>query len=174
MEEINSNEFNNLNRYWYAVYTIVRHEKAVDTALREKEVETFLPLREVISQWKDRKRRVQFPLFPGYMFVHANIEDRLSILKTPGIVRLLGASGKPLPVPDEQVEAIRKLLESKLPFDPYPYFRKGKKVIVINGPLQGVTGIILERRGLSRLILSVDLIKRAVSVEIDNENVELI
>jgi len=174
MEEVKPDKQNNPNRCWYAVYTIVRHEKAVNNALRERELETFLPLREVTRQWKDRKKRVQLPLFPGYIFVHSTVSDRLSILKTPGIVRILGASGKPLPVPDEQVAAIRKLLESRLPFDPYPYFNEGKKVFVIHGPLQGINGIILERRGFNKLILSVDLIKRAVSVEVDIESVELI
>lgn len=165
---------NDKEKNWYAVYTIVRHEKAVNSALLEKDIETFLPLREVISQWKDRKKKVLLPLFPGYLFINSNLEDRLTILNTPGIVRILGVTGSPIPIPDEQVEAIKKLIESRLPYDPYPYYNEGKMVMVVNGPLQGVVGRILQKRTSNKLILSVDLIKRSVSVEVQAEDVELV
>jgi transcription antitermination factor NusG len=175
MQGFNSDtDYSQTNRCWYAVYTVVRHEKAADSALKEKQIETFLPLREVISQWKDRKKRVLLPLFPGYLFVNTTLDYKLNILNTPGIVRILGISGTPAPIPDDQIESIRKVLESKVLFDPHPYLSEGKKVIVTYGPLQGIVGRIIERRGLSKLILSVDLIKRAVSVEVDIEIVELI
>lgn len=165
---------NDKEKNWYAVYTIVRHEKAVNSALLEKDIDTFLPLREVISQWKDRKKKVLLPLFPGYLFINSNLEDRLTILNTPGIVRILGVTGSPIPIPDEQVEAIKKLIESRLPYDPYPYYNEGKMVMVVNGPLQGVVGRILQKRTSNKLILSVDLIKRSVSVEVQAEDVELV
>lgn len=161
-------------RLWYAVYTVVRHEKAANAALREKKIETFLPLREVLSQWKDRKKKVLLPLFPGYLFVHTTLEDKLDILNTPGVVRILGFSGTPAPIPDDQIESIKTLLESRVPFDPYPYLEEGKRVTVTHGPLSGIVGRIVEKRGLKRLILSVDLIKRAVSVEVDIGEVELL
>jgi len=165
---------NDTKKNWYAVYTIVRHEKAVNSALLEKDIETFLPLREVISQWKDRKKKVLLPLFPGYLFINSTLEDRLTILNTPGIVRILGVTGSPIPIPDEQVEAVKKLIESRLPYDPYPYYNEGKMVMVVNGPLQGVVGRILQKRTSNKLILSVDLIKRSVSVEVQAEDVELV
>ncbi len=165
---------NDREKNWYAVYTIVRHEKAVNSALLEKDIDTFLPLREVISQWKDRKKKVLLPLFPGYLFINSTLEDRLTILNTPGIVRILGVTGSPIPIPDEQVEAIKKLIESRLPYDPYPYYNEGKMVMVVNGPLQGVVGRILQKRTSNKLILSVDLIKRSVSVEVQAEDVELV
>ncbi len=163
-----------VDRRWYAVYTVVRHEKAADRALKQKQIETFLPLREITSQWKDRKKRVLLPLFPGYLFVSTTLDYKLDILNTPGIVRILGMSGAPAPIPDDQIESIRTLLDSKVPFDPHPYMTEGKMVIVSHGPLQGIIGRILKRRGLNKLILSVDLIKRAVSVEVDIGIVELL
>lgn len=175
MQEANSDtDYGQTKRRWYAAYTIVRHEKAANSALKQKQIETFLPIREVTSQWKDRKKRVLLPLFPGYLFVNTTLDYKLNILNTPGIVRILGISGIPTPIPDDQIESIRKLLESKVPFDPHPYLREGKMVIVTHGPLQGIMGRILKRRGLNKLILSVDLIKRAISVEVDIEMVELI
>ncbi len=167
-------DFGPTRRCWYAVYTVVRHEKTVASDLKKKQIETFLPLTEVVSQWKDRKKRVSLPLFPGYLFVNTTLDYRLNILATPGIVRILGTSGTPAPIPDDQIESIRKLLDSKVPFDPHPYLREGKMVIVTHGPLQGIIGRIVERRGSNKLILSVDLIKRAISVEVDVEIVELI
>ena len=175
MQESDSDtDFGPTRRCWYAVYTVVRHEKTAASALKKKQIETFLPLREVISQWKDRKKRVSLPLFPGYLFVNTTLDYRLNILTTPGIVRILGTSGTPAPIPDDQIESIRKLLDSKVPFDPHPYLREGKMVIVTHGPLQGIIGRIVERRGSNKLILSVDLIKRAISVEVDVEIVEII
>jgi transcription antitermination factor NusG len=164
-----------VNREWYAVYTVVRHEKTVNSALSEKNIDTFLPLREVISQWKNRRQRVQFPLFPGYLFVNIPLQDRWDVLNTRGVVRILGVgiSGNPIPIPVEQINAIKSLLESRVGCDPYPYFTQGREVVVANGPLQGVRGRILERRGNYRLVLSIDIIQRSVSVEVDVRDIEL-
>jgi transcription antitermination factor NusG len=156
------------------VYTVVRHEKAVNSALAEKDIETFLPIREVLSRWKDRKKRIQIPLFPGYLFVNIDLKEMWDVLNRRSVVRILGVKGIPIPVPVEQINAIRRLLESNLRYDPYPYFAEGKEVIVVNGPLQGVKGKILEVRGNYRLVLSVDLIQRSVSLEIDIKEVELV
>ncbi|MBI2485757.1 MAG: UpxY family transcription antiterminator [Deltaproteobacteria bacterium] len=159
---------------WYSVYTMVRHEKAANLALAEKDIETFLPLREVLSRWKDRKKRIQIPLFPGYLFVNIHLKDMWDVLNRRNVVRILGVQGIPIPVPVEQINAIKRLLESDLRYDPYPYFAEGKEVIVVNGPLQGVRGKILEVRGNYRLILSVDFIQRSVSLEIDIKDIELV
>ncbi len=172
-----ANNFNSasisLNREWYAVYTVVRHEKAVNSVLVQKNIETFLPLREVLSRWKDRKKKVYLPLFPGYLFVNIRLDEILEVLNRRSVVRILGVKGVPIPVPVEQIDSIRVLLESKIRFDPCPYFGERKEVIVVNGPLQGVRGKIAEVRGNYRLILSVDLIQRSVSLEIDVKDVEL-
>ena len=158
---------------WYAIYTIVRHEKSVNLALSNQDIETFLPIRQVVNRWKDRKKKVDIPLFPGYLFVNLSPENRLKILNTRGVVKMLGVNGFPTPVPNEQIESIKRLMETDLCYDPCPYLCEGKEVIVNNGPLEGMKGKILERRGEYRLILSVDLINRSISVEVDINDVEL-
>jgi len=160
------------NKSWYAIYTIVRHEKTVNSYLVEKEIESYLPLKKTISRWKDRKKKVYLPLFPGYVFVNIDISDKLSVLKIPGVVHILGISGNPTSIPFEQIDSIKTLLESDLSFIDYPYLVEGNEIIVVNGLLQGVRGRVIERRGEHKLILSVDLIKRSVSLELDINDVE--
>lgn len=165
------------NKLWYAVYTIVRHEKSVNSLLLNKGIETFLPLREVLTQWKDRKKQVRIPFFPGYIFVRILEEDTysiLNILNTRGVVKILSYNGRYEAVPAQQIDSIRLLLENNVEFDPYHYFVKGKEVVVVNGPLQGVHGKIIERKGQNRLIVSIDIIKRSVSVEVDPADIELV
>ncbi|MFQ5788187.1 MAG: transcription termination/antitermination protein NusG [Thermodesulfobacteriota bacterium] len=163
------------NKNWFAVYTRARHEKIVNSSLAEKDIETFLPLIDVISRWKDRKKKVQLPLFPGYLFVNMNLmelNEIFNVLNTHGVVRILGNNGEPIPIPIEQIEATRKLIETKLKFSPFPYYPEGTEVVVVRGPLEGVRGRILQIRGTYRLILSVNLIKRSVSVEVDIRDIE--
>ena len=108
-------------RLWYAVYTRSRHEKVVAEELWQRKIEVFLPLRSVISKWKDRRKEVQFPLFPGYIFVRTDVrEHRLDILKVPSVVRIIGFNNEPAPIPAEQVDAVKTLVFSKLPYDPFP------------------------------------------------------
>jgi len=116
---------------------------------------------------------VSIPLFPGYIFVSFLVEERLNILNTQGVIRILGTNGEPEPIPEEQIEFIKTLQETNLNYDPWPYFTEGKEVIVVRGPLEGMYGKIVERRGEFRLILSIDLIQRSVSVEVDIDDVEL-
>jgi len=153
---------------WYAVSTKSRHEKVVAERLWESQIECFLPLREVLSKWKDRKKEVQFPLFPGYLFVRVPIrERRLDILKTPSVVRIVGFDSDPVPIPEEEVEAVKRLVFSKLPYDPYPYLAAGDRVEIIRGPLRGMQGVLIEKKGTHRFVLAVDLIQQAVSCQID-------
>ena len=159
---------------WYVVYTIVRHEKAVNSSLLDKSIDAYLPIREVVNKWKDRNKKVLLPLFPGYVFVNFDLNDKLNVLSTKGVIRILGVNGTPTPIPDQQVNSIKSLLESNLKFDLYSYLVEGREVEVVNGPLMGAHGKIEQRRGQNRLILSVDLIQRAVSVEVDIDDVELV
>jgi len=163
-----------LKPQWYALYTRSRFEKKMLTELTDRSVEVFLPMREVLSRWKDRKKKVWLPLFPGYLFVnHVNTpENRFRILNLPGAVRFVGFEGHADPVPDDQILAIRRFLESSLSIDPYPYIQVGTRVEVIAGPLKGVRGMLIEKRGKFRFILQVDLIRQAVSVEIDASDVQ--
>ena len=162
--------------YWYAVYTRSCHEDKVDRLLKTKSIHTFLPRIEVWSKRKDRKKKIHKALFPGYLFVN-EIGDRnqyLEILKTPGVVRMLGDKNAPMSIPDIQIESIKKILESRTASTIFPYLRKGQKVRVTNGPLQGCEGIILDLKKRDRLIVSIDLLQRAVSVELNGADVELL
>jgi transcription antitermination factor NusG len=162
------------DRDWFAVYTKSRHEKKVNWLLAEKDVETFLPLREVLVRWKDRNKKVPVPLFPGYLFVHIDPNVRLEVLTTNGVVCILGSSGRPVPVPLQEIESTRKLLRSGLKFNPFPYEMEGKKAVIISGPLEGARGKVLYARGGCNLVMSVNLIRRSVSVEVDINDVEFV
>lgn len=159
---------------WFAVHTKARHEKKTNRALAEKDVETFLPLREVMSQWKDRKKKVLLPLFPGYLFVNIDPSDRYTVLNTNGVVRILGNNGVPVPVSPEEIEATKRLIETGIKYEPFPYGIVGREVELIRGPLEGVMGRILRTKGAYSLILSVHLIRRSVSVEVDLNDVDFI
>ncbi|MCI0418814.1 MAG: UpxY family transcription antiterminator [Acidobacteria bacterium] len=159
---------------WFAVYTRSRHEHAVKTQLDSKGIEGFLPAYNKVSQWKDRRRTIEMPLFPGYLFVKIPPINRLEVLKAFGVVRLVGDGCAPLPVPEVQIQNIHRLLETGFKYDPHPYLQIGRRVRITNGPLSGLEGILARKKNLSRLVVSVDLIERAVSVEIDSWNVERI
>jgi transcription antitermination factor NusG len=158
---------------WYAVYTKSRHEKVVAEELWQKDIEVFLPLRNIISKWKDRRKEVQFPLFPGYLFVNVPIlKRRLDIIKVPSVVRIVGYKNEPTPVPTEQIVAVRTLVFSELPYDPFPDIAVGVRVHVKRGPLRGLDGILIEKKSNYRFVISVDLIQQAVACEIDAADVE--
>ncbi len=158
---------------WYAIYTRSRHEKVVYELLKDKGLETFLPIRVYLSRWKDRKKKIESPLFPGYLFTRLNLsQDFTKVVASKGVVKVLGTNGTPIPIPDVEVDSVKTLLKSGLKYDPYPYLRSRTRVVVINGPLQGITGKILERVGKYKLLISIELIKRSISVEIDVNDVE--
>ena len=153
---------------WYAVRTRSRHEKKVHTQLADRPgIDVFLPLRERRSRWKDRIKRIQEPLFPGYCFARFHRPDRLRVLKAVGVVGLVGPSGEPEPIPDREIEAIRTLAGSRLRYEPFPFLTEGMMVEVTRGPLMGVRGRLLRKDRESRIVLSVTLIRQSVSVEID-------
>jgi len=160
---------------WYATYTRSKHEQKVNGRLERKKIETFLPLIERWSRRKDRRKRIHLPLFPGYLFVRAEMDayTHLEILKTDSVVRILCQGDKPAPIPDEQIHAIQVLIKNGIAVTPYPYLREGMRVRVVNGPLSGVEGILVKTKpDKQRLLLSVDLIQESVSVEIDESDVE--
>ncbi len=158
---------------WYALYTRSRFEKKMLSELSDRSIEVFLPMREILSRWKDRKKKVWIPLFPGYIFVnHVDTpESRYRILNIPGAVRFVGLEGHADPIPEEQIQYVRRFLESSISVDPYPYMQVGSRVEVIAGPLKGIRGILVEKRGRFRFVIQVDLIRQAVSVEIDASDV---
>jgi transcription termination/antitermination protein NusG len=158
---------------WYALYTRSRFEKKMLSELTGRNIEVFLPMREIISRWKDRKKRIWIPLFSGYIFVnHVDTpENRFRVLNIPGAVRFVGLEGRANPIPEEQIVSVRRFLESSIAVDSYPYMQVGTRVEVIAGPLKGIHGILVEKRGRFRFVIQVDLIRQAVSVEIDASDV---
>jgi transcription antitermination factor NusG len=156
---------------WYALRTRSRHEKVVRDQLLHQGIEPLLPTVKRLSQWKDRKKEVEVPLFSGYCFVRFNAEQKLPVLKTIGVVDIVGGGQGPEPIPDEEIIAIQTLMASVLPYDPHPYLQEGMKVEVIRGPLQGVHGILLRKEKRHRLILGVRIIQQAAAVEIDTADV---
>ncbi len=159
---------------WFAVYTQVRHEKKVSKEIENRDIETYLPLRQQTSYWKDRKKIVHLPLFPGYLFVKIRPEKRTDVLKVPGIVRILGVNGELTPVPEYQIEGIKELLESGLKYEIAKQYVSGREVEVTKGLLAGTEGKIIELRGHYKLILSVDIIKRSILVEVGIDQVDLL
>ena len=157
---------------WYAVWTRSRHEQVVRTQLDEKQVTAFLPTMTRWSRWKDRKKQIDVPLFPGYVFARFEPGERLAVLKCSGVVSIVSFNGEPAPVPDHEIESIRTLVASTLPYDPCPTIKTGTLVEVSHGPLKGVVGRLTRKGTQSRLILSVDLIGQAVSVQVDAADVK--
>lgn len=155
------------NAHWYAAYTSANHEKRVAEQLARKEVEHFLPLYEAIHQWKDRRVRLQLPLFPGYIFVCVALSEKLKVLQIGGVARLVGFGDRPVPMPEDEIESLRRGLQGSLKMEPHPYLSEGQRVRIIRGPLTGMDGILLRKKGNLRLVLSIDLIMRSVVVDVD-------
>jgi transcription antitermination factor NusG len=157
---------------WFAIWTRSRHEQVVREQLEQKNVQAFLPTVTRWSRWKDRKKKIDWPLFPGYCFARFDPAHSLPILKCTGVVNIVSVEGKPAAIPEVELDSIRLLVGSELQYDPCPHVREGLMVEVVHGPLRGVVGRLL-RKDLSRarLVLSVDLIGQAVSVEVDAADV---
>jgi len=157
--------------HWYALRTRSRHEKIVRNQLASQGIEPLLPTIKRMSQWKDRKTEIEVPLFSGYCFVRFASGQKLPVLKTIGVVDIVGSSHRPEPIPDEEIAAIKVLMSSVLPYDTHPYLHEGMQVEVVRGPLQGVRGILLRKEKRHRLVLGVQLIQQAAAVEIDVNDV---
>ena len=154
-------------RCWYAAYTRGRHEKSVAKQLHEKCIEHFLPLYRSVRRWKDRRTELELTLFPGYVFVHIDLQDRLPVLRIPGIVRFVSFRDQPAALDDRDIDVLRKGLRNGLSTEPWPYLRAGRRVGVKGGPLAGFTGFVVRRKDKFRVVLSIDLIQRSVAVEVD-------
>ncbi len=151
---------------WYAAYTCANHEKRVAEQLTERAVEHFLPLYQSARRWKDRRVQLHLPLFPGYVFVHLALRDRLQVLEIPRVVRLVGFNAHPTPLPESEIEAIRSFLVHGLRAEPHPYLRVGRRVRVVSGPLKNLEGIMVKIKNAHRLIISLDLIQRSINIEV--------
>ena len=157
---------------WYAVYTSANHEKRVAEQLSQRSVENFLPLYVSVRRWKDRRVTLQLPLYPGYVFVRMALRERLRVVQVPGVARLVGFDSTPAAMPEEEIEAMRRGLERGVRLEPHPYLTVGRHVQIKNGPLAGLKGILRRWKGNWRVIISLDLIQRSVSVEMSASDLE--
>jgi transcription antitermination factor NusG len=153
--------------YWYALRVRPRFEKVVASALLLKGYEGFLPLYIRRSRWSDRIKSVEFPLFSGYLFCRFDVNKRLPILVTPGVIQIVGIGKSPHPVDDCEIAALQSIVVSGLQVEPRSYLNIGQRVRIELGPLAGIEGILTSTKGSSRLVVSVTLLQRSVCVEID-------
>lgn len=160
--------------FWFAIQTYPKHEKRVVSQLTTKGVENYLPLVTRIHQWSDRRKQVEMPLFAGYAFVHIppSAECRVQVLQVAGVLGFVGAGRQGLPIPDQQIEYIRTLLQNKISLDPYPFLKIGQRVRIRGGSLDGIEGILIRRNGMRRLIISVETLERSLSVCVEGLAVE--
>ncbi len=157
---------------WFAVYTCANHEKRVAAHLGARGVEHFLPLYRSRRVWKDRRVFLELPLFPGYLFARFALPERLRVLDVPGVVRLVGFNGQPYPLAESEVETLRSGIHSAPRIEPYPYLTAGSRVRIARGPLAGMQGILVRRKNVCRVVLSLELIARSAAVEVDAADIE--
>jgi transcription antitermination factor NusG len=161
---------------WYAVHTKARHEKRVAAQFEEKQVCTFLPLLRQIHRWRDRQSRVEVPMFSCYTFVRIvqTGEERLKILRTPGVLGFVGSERRGTPIPQEQIESLRTAISENIPCFPHPFINIGRRVRICGGSLDGVEGILVRQGADQSLVVSVELLHRSVSIRVEGYDIELV
>ena len=159
---------------WYAVCTRHQHEKVVARVLEYKGFETFLPLYKARRRWQDRVKEISVPLFSGYLFVREDLQRWLPILTTPGVTSIVSCGGQPAAIPFSEIEGVRQIVESTLRVEPHPFLKSGDWVRVKYGPIAGVEGILLRKKNIARLVLSVEMLGKSAAVEVDASHVERI
>lgn len=158
---------------WYAIYTRCHHERKVAKILEFGPFGVFFPTRKVLSKRRDRRKIIEIPLLPNYLFVHTFSQYFAQIINTPGVAYILGYNGRPTPVPDEEIQSLQILVRSGSGVSPYSYLREGDKVLIKEGPLKGVVGVLLKTDLQSwRLVVSIHLMNRSVAVTIPAAYVE--
>ena len=160
--------------HWYALYTNPRHEKIVAKQLKERCVENFLPLYRTWHRWKDRRKQIDLALFPSYVFVRIEEQDKLHVLRIPGAVSLVSFNGKLAALPASEIEALRNALDNQVFAEPCPYLRVGRKVRVVRGPMAGTEGILSRKKDRYRVVISVEVLMRSVALEIDGTDLEAV
>ncbi len=161
-----------MNPAWYAVAVRSNFERIVAQSLLQKEYEIFLPVYESKRRWSDRSKVVECALFPGYLFCRMDLQERVPLLNTPGVASLVGVGRCAMAIEDSEIAAIRRIMESGLPVAPWPFLKAGQFVYINQGPLTGLEGIVMAFKNRSRLVVSVEMLQRSVTVEIENDWVQ--
>jgi transcription antitermination factor NusG len=157
---------------WYAAYTSARHEKHVARQLQDRSIDCFLPLYHSVRRWKDRRKEIDLPLFPSYIFVRLGDHDRIRVLQIPGVVRFVSFNGRPASLDSGEIEALKSALADGIHAEPHPYLTVGKRVRIKRGPLAGMEGILVRKKDRFRVVISVDLIMRSVATEVEASDLE--
>jgi transcription antitermination factor NusG len=160
--------------FWYAVYTSANHEKKAAAELSRRGIQNFLPLYSAVRRWSDRRVQLELPLFPSYLFVRILLNERRRVLEVPGVATIIGFGGSPAVLPDAQIDILRTGLTPQTHAEPYSYLTAGRRVRVRSGPFAGVTGIVVRRKNRVRLVIALELIHRALAVDIDEASLELL
>jgi transcription termination/antitermination protein NusG len=173
---LNATAFASEDVYWFAVQTRSRHEKKVATLLAEKQIAAYLPLLKEVHRWSDRRKMVEQPLFPGYVFVRIPKADepRIAVLRTSGVVRFVGIQGEGIPISDREIENVQTLISTETPYGFHPFLRAGQKVRIRGGYLDGVEGILVAKNSDQSVVVSVELIQRSLAIRVagfDLENI---
>lgn len=150
---------------WFAVYTCANRERQVARHLASREIEHFLPCYESVREWSDRRVKLQMPLFPGYLFVHSALRQKLRIMTVPGVVNLVGVAGQPVPLAAETIDALRNAIQ-RVAAQPFPYLTVGQPVSIRGGPLKGLKGVLVRHKSGTRVVISIDLIERAFIADV--------
>jgi transcription antitermination factor NusG len=158
---------------WFAAYTCPRHEKYVRRQLDERQIESFLPLYRRTRQWKDRRKQIEFALFPGYVFVRMMEQARLRVLELPGVLRFVSFNGRLAALEEKEIESLRSGLENGVFAEPHPYLRVGRKVRVIRGPVAGLEGVLVRKKDRVRVVVSLPTIMQSIVLEVDATDLEL-
>jgi transcriptional antiterminator RfaH len=170
------NDMSDPESHWYAVWIRSRQEKVASTMLNNIGVQQYLPLKSELRQWSDRKQMVETPVFSCYLFVRINLmkDSRLQVLKSPGVIGIVGNKTGPIPIPDQEIQDIRRVLAARIAYSLYPALNKGDRVRVVRGVLTGVEGTLVRANPTSHLLVSIDLIRQSLAVCVSAEEVERI
>ena len=167
-----STDTNTLQLPWYVAHVASRHEKQVARQLEEQRINHFLPLYRSVRRWKDRRKELEMVLFPGYIFVQLDLREKLRVLKLPGVVRFVSFGGNPAPLAEGEINPLLQGIRAGVMAEPHPYLKVGRRVRVKHGAFKGAEGILVRRKDKFRVVLSIDLIMRSVSVEVDESDIE--
>jgi transcription antitermination factor NusG len=154
---------------WYALTVPYQHERQTEKALQSKGLETLLPVYRSRRQWSDRVKDVEIPLFAGYVLCHFDLNDRIHVMDTPGVARIVGFGGMPAALEDSEIGSIQQMVLSKLPLAPWPYLKAGDRVRVEHGPMRGQEGTLVRTKDSLHLVINIDVLQRSVAVQVDRE-----
>ncbi|MFQ5753333.1 MAG: UpxY family transcription antiterminator [bacterium] len=160
--------------HWYALYTRPRFEKKVDSILQEKRLESYLPLQTTLRRWSDRWKKITEPLFSCYVFVRIPLREKVLAIQTRGVVRMVMFNSTPSPIPDFEIYTLKNILQKTDRIEPVPYLKIGQMVEVVNGPFEGIRGRLIEQRGRKKLVVGIEQLKQAISIEVNAFDLRLV